>query len=76
MLIIKGNKRFPVYRLRIMLSIVRKNKRKIANKSNKKWRLDKMKTIKIYDKTTLFYIGTIEATYNEIALLERDFIIK
>ena len=59
-----------------MLSIVRKNKRKIANKSNKKWRLDKMKTIKIYDKTTLFYIGTIEATYNEIALLERDFIIK
>ena len=35
-----------------------------------------MKTIRIYDKTTLFYIGTIEVLYNEIALLERDFIIK
>lgn len=35
-----------------------------------------MKIIRIYDKTTLFYIGTIEVSYNEIALLERDFIIK
>ena len=35
-----------------------------------------MKTIRIYDKTTLFYIGTIEASYADIALLERDFVIK
>ena len=35
-----------------------------------------MKTIRIYDKATKYYIGTIEVTYNEIALLERDFIIK
>ena len=35
-----------------------------------------MKTIRIYDKATLFYIGTIEASYADITKLEKDFIIR
>ena len=35
-----------------------------------------MKTIRIYDKTTFFYIGTIEVSYTDIAKLEQDFIIR
>ena len=35
-----------------------------------------MKTIKLYDKVTKYYIGTIEASYADIAKLEQDFIIR
>ena len=35
-----------------------------------------MKIIRIYDKATNYYIGTIEASYADIAKLEQDFIIK
>ena len=35
-----------------------------------------MKTIKLYDKVTKYYIGTIEASYADITKLEQDFIIK
>ena len=35
-----------------------------------------MKIIKLYDKATNYYIGTIEASYTDIAKLEQDFIIR
>ena len=35
-----------------------------------------MKTIRIYDKTTNYYIGTIEVSYTDITKLEKDFIIR
>lgn len=35
-----------------------------------------MKIVKLYDKATKYYIGTIEVSYTDIAKLEQDFIIR